>query len=241
MHSHSKVMNAAVSLENTTEAKKELSSASQRARLEIGEAGRLIHDTGSLSIGRTFVGAVRAGDGSELVASGFPLRSTSTPPSAALYTVASAQLREGNPDSIIRAIAPVIAGLLNARPEIQSVIYTQSPNLTAFAVARRPLPVVYGFGLLRRTPHDLPVTRGQRQLDSAAVLEALLRNPRSPAVLLANRGVLVFGRDTPIALAKVVVSLEESAGIIINAVALGGVQPFPPGAHEAVQPGGVFE
>lgn len=234
-------MSAAVSIENRTEAKKELSSASQRARLEISEAGRLIHDTGSLSIGRAFVGAIRTGDGSELVASGFALRATSTPPPAALYSVAGAQLREGNPGSVIQGIAPVIAGLMNARPEIQSVIYTQSPNLTAFAVARRPLPVVYGFGLLRKTPHDLPVTRGQRQLDSAAVLEALLRNPRSPAVLLANRGVLVFGRETPAALSRVLVSLEESAGIIINAVALGGARPFPAGAHAAVQQGGVFE
>ncbi len=78
---------------------------------------------------------------------------------------------------------------------------------------------MYGFGLLRKTPDDLPVTRGQKRLDEHAVLEALERNPRSPAVLLANRGVVVFGRDNPVALARVLVSFEESAGIIINATA----------------------
>jgi|GEM_PF-2455870 len=234
-------MSAVIPIENAPAPRKELLPRTQRVRLEISEAGRLIHDSRSLSIGRTYVGAVRLTESEELVAGGFSLRTSSVPPSAAVYAIRTARLVEGEPSPVIRDIAPVIAALLGARAEVQSVIYTQSPNLTAFAVARRPLPVVYGFGLLRRTPHDLPVTRGQRHLSPEAVLEAIERNPRSPAVLLANRGVVVFGREPLSALARVVTSLEEAAGITINAIALGGACAFPPDAHQAVQQGAAFE
>jgi len=234
-------MSVVTPLESLNVPRKELSQSAARVRLEISEAGRLIHDAASLSIGRGYVGAVRFGDNNAFVAGGFTPRTTAVLPSAAVYNVVTAQLTEGEPAAIIKGIAPVIAALLAARADIQSVIYTQSPNLTAFAVARRSLPVVYGFPLLRRTPHDIPVTRGQRHLDGAAVLEALARNPKSPAVLLANRGVLVFGSEPLAALSRVVISLEEAAGITINAVTLGGAQPFPATAHAAVQQGAAFE
>jgi hypothetical protein len=237
----SQKMSAVVTIENRNRPKKELSPHAERARLQISEAGRLIHDARSLSVGRGYVGAVRLESEGIFVAAGFALRSAAVPPPAAAFSLQDAQLSAGAPSEPIVFVAPIVAALFRKRPELQSVIYTQSPNLTAFAVARRPLPVVYGFSLLRKTPDDLPVTRGQQRLDQHAVLEALERNPCSPAVLLANRGVVVFGRENPLALARVLVSLEESAGIIINATALGGAQPFPPGAHHAVQQGGAFE
>ena len=54
------------------------------------------------------------------------------------------------------------------------------------------------------------------------------------AVILANHGLLVFGAD-PIAAARLLVAIEESAEAELSAALIGGGQDFPPGALEAVR------
>ncbi len=144
-------MSAVVTIENRNRPKKELSPHAERARLQISEAGRLIHDTRSLSIGRVYVGAVRLESEETFVAAGFALRSSAVAPPAGTYSTRDAQLSGGAPDESISFIAPIIAALFRKRPELQSVIYTQSPNLTAFA--RCPSPVA-GRVWLRSSPQD---------------------------------------------------------------------------------------
>src|SRR6266851_3808766 len=52
-----------------------------------------------------------------------------------------------------------------------------------------------------------------------------------PAVLLANHGLLAFGRD-PLAAAMVIIAMEEAAEMTLRARTIGGEQPFPAGALE---------
>ena len=58
--------------------------------------------------------------------------------------------------------------------------------------------------------------------------------PTTNAALLANHGLLVFGAD-PLAAARLVIAIEESAQAEIAAAALGGAVDFPEGALEAVR------
>jgi len=63
------------------------------------------------------------------------------------------------------------------------------------------------------------------------IVEQLERHPTVPAVLLANHGLLAFGRD-PLAAAMVIIAMEEAAEMTLRARTIGGEQPFPAGALE---------
>jgi L-fuculose-phosphate aldolase len=65
----------------------------------------------------------------------------------------------------------------------------------------------------------------------ANIVEQLRLHPTVPAVLLANHGLLAFGRD-PLAAAILIVAMEEAAELTLGARALGGEKGFPDGALE---------
>ena len=90
------------------------------------------------------------------------------------------------------------------------MIYTHSPHLLAFALARRPLPTRYE--PLRRLgqAEEVPVVK------AGTVIELIQQRPGTQAVLLGDHGVLAFGPDTETA-----VPLEEAAEAQLRAAALG--------------------
>jgi L-fuculose-phosphate aldolase len=53
-------------------------------------------------------------------------------------------------------------------------------------------------------------------------------------MLLANHGLLAFGKDIG-ATAQLIVAMEEAAEMTLDAVPVGGAQPFPEGALEQVR------
>lgn len=205
------------------------------ARDAIEEAGRYLYELGALSADRTFNAAVRVGIG-RLVVAGFQPRDSREAARAILVDLDSGAI-EGDPDAGLREIAASYVALFNAKAHITSAAHTRSPHLAAFAVAHRPLPVVYGTGLLKRTPVPVPVASWAPQLSAASLLAALNAHPLASAVLLANRGVLAWGNEPIARLARFIVSLEEVATIVIQAQALGGARDLPPGAYEAMQSG----
>ncbi len=117
---------------------------------------------------------------------------------------------------------------------VGSVIHTHSPHATSFALAHKPLPCAYEALLRFGVTEDIPVAdwapRGSQESVSN-IVEQLQLHPAAPAVLLANHGLLAFGRD-PIAAAQVVIAMEEAAEYTLEARLLGGEQPFPDGALE---------
>ena len=104
-------------------------------------------------------------------------------------------LREGSLPPIQGAVVAMHTAMYADSPDVGCVIHTHSPYATAFAVANRPIDcwieALAMFGL----PEGVPVAGyGPRGSDEAiANIRAAVR-PGTPAVLLANHGVLVFHR-----------------------------------------------
>ncbi|MHB8598163.1 MAG: class II aldolase/adducin family protein [Ktedonobacteraceae bacterium] len=140
---------------------------------------------------------------------------------------------EGSLPSVTREIVGMHAGVYRLRG-VGAVIHTHSPHVTSFALAHKPLPCVYEALLRFGVTEDIPVAawapRGSRESVSN-IIEQLQLHPATPAVLLANHGLLAFGRD-PIAAAQVVIAMEEAAESTLEARVLGGEQSFPDGALE---------
>jgi L-fuculose-phosphate aldolase len=141
---------------------------------------------------------------------------------------------EGSIEPGTREIVAMHAGVYNERPEARAVIHTHSPHVTSFALAHTPLPCVYEAFLRFGITEDIPVAawapRGSRESVTHIVAQ-LRRHPTVPAVLLANHGLLAFGPD-PLTTARLIISMEEAAELILAAEPLGGAKPFPDGALE---------
>jgi len=146
-------------------------------------------------------------------------------------------LLEGNLASTSAEIVGMHAVVYKLRSDVGAVIHTHSPMVTTYAMAHQPLPIHYE-GLLRQGVSDaIPVAgwgpRGSRE--SVENIENALRDhPDAPAVLLANHGLLAFGKDQSRA-AHLIISLEEAAEMMLLAERLGGSKPFPPGALQQVR------
>jgi L-fuculose-phosphate aldolase len=144
------------------------------------------------------------------------------------------QALEGHIEPVTREIVAMHAAVLRERDDVGAVIHTHSPRVTAFAVANRPLPVVYEAFLRFGITEDLPVAawapRGSPE-SVANIVQELRRHQGVPAVLLGNHGLLAFGRDA-VATAQLIIIMEEAAQLFLDAERLGGAQPFPDGALE---------
>ena len=105
------------------------------------------------------------------------------------------------------------------RSDVGAVIHTHSPMVSAYAMAHQPMPIHYE-GLLRQgVSDDIPVAawgpRGSRE-SVTNIEDALRAHPDASAVLLANHGLLAFGRDSGRA-AHLIISLEEAAEMMLLA------------------------
>ena len=143
----------------------------------------------------------------------------------------------GEVDSTNREIIAMHAAVYRERPEAQAIIHTHSPHVTSFALAHRPLPCRYEALLRFGVADDIPVAAwGPRGSEESVrnIREALQAHPSVPAVLLANHGLLAFGKDIG-ATAQLIVAMEEAAEMTLGAESVGGAQPFPEGALEQVR------
>jgi L-ribulose-5-phosphate 4-epimerase len=166
------------------------------------------------------------------------------PDAGEMYYTAASSLRGLTPEGIVRVgldgsliegSLPPIQGAVVAmhtamyadHPDVGCVVHTHSPYATAFAVANRPIDcwieALAMFGL----PDGVPVAAyGPRgSAEAVANIRAAVR-PGTPAVLLANHGVLVFHRTADLAV-MVGGVVEEAAQAAINAYAFGGPVEIP--------------
>jgi len=144
------------------------------------------------------------------------------------------EIVEGDVDPTTREIIGMHAVVYQARPDVGAVIHTHSPRATSFALAHQPLPCVYEaflrFGITEAIPVAAWGPRGSAEA-VAFIQQQLQQHPLVPAVLLANHGVLAFGRD-PLATAQLIIIMEEAAEMTLDARLIGGEQGFPDGAVE---------
>ena len=149
------------------------------------------------------------------------------PASAVVRLGLDGTLREGDLPPIQGAVVAMHTAMYADRADVGCVIHTHSPYATAYAVARRPIEcwveALAMFGL----PNGVPVAgygpRGSEQA-IAHIREAV--RPGTPAVLLANHGVLVFHRTPELAI-MVGGIVEEAAQASINAARIGGPVVVP--------------
>ena len=141
---------------------------------------------------------------------------------------------EGTLPPTTREIVTMHSGVYRLRDEVGAVIHTHSPHVTSFALAHEPLPCAYEALLRFGITEDIPVAawapRGSRE-SVTNIVEQLQQHPSASAVLLANHGLLAFGRNL-VAAVQVVISMEEAAEATLEARVLGGEQGFPAGALE---------
>ncbi len=161
-----------------------------------------------------------------------------------LYYTAAASMKDLRPEGVVRlaldgtliegslppiqgAVVAMHTALYADDADVGCVLHTHSPFATAFAVARRPIgcwiEALAMFGL----PDGVPVAGyGPRGSDEAvAHIRAAVRRG-TPAVLLANHGVLVFHRTPELAILVGGV-VEEAAMAAIRASAIGGPVEIP--------------
>jgi len=136
-------------------------------------------------------------------------------------------LLEGDLPPIQGAVVAMHTAMYADNPDVGCVLHTHSPYATAYAVARRPIgcwvEALAMFGL----PDGVPVAgygpRGSGEA-IANIRAAVIAG--TPAVLLANHGVLVFHRTPELAI-QIGSIVEEAAQAGVNASGLGGPTEIP--------------
>jgi L-ribulose-5-phosphate 4-epimerase len=205
-------------------------------RQAIVAAAELLVRSGVLSHSNHGNSSVRLPDGNSMLITGVSSLLNQSPETLAVLDL-DGNLVEGNLASTSAEITSMHAVVYRLRSDVGAVIHTHSPQVTSYALAHQPMPIHYE-GLLRMgVSEDIPVAawgpRGSR--DSVTNIEDALRaHPEASAVLLANHGLLAFGRDQSAA-AHLIISLEEAAEMMQLAASLGGSKPFPPGALQQVR------
>src|SRR5438874_2261524 len=143
----------------------------------------------------------------------------------------------GTLEPVTREIVGMHSCVYRARSDVNAVIHTHSPHVTSFALAHERLPCAYEALLRFGVTEDIPVAdwapRGSPESVSNIVRQ-LEQFPMTPAVLLANHGLLAFGRD-PLSAAILIIAMEEAAELTLGARTLGGEKLFPADALEQVR------
>jgi len=110
------------------------------------------------------------------------------------------------------------------RPDIQAVVHAHPPHATGFATARIPLTaclfpeVIVGLGAIPLADYATPSTK--------EVSESLAPHVKTAdAILLANHGVVTYGKDVEEAYFKME-KVEHAAHISFVARVLGGEHPL---------------
>jgi L-fuculose-phosphate aldolase len=139
-------------------------------------------------------------------------------------------------DLLEGAVEPAGAEIINmhgivyrTRPEMGGVVHIHSPYATAFAVAGKPIPLVYEGQIRAGMTDGVPVAgyapRGSEE--SVDNIARVLKTYRHVAgLLLANHGVLAFAENASSA-AGAAMTIEESATLAARAESIGGAREIP--------------
>lgn len=119
--------------------------------------------------------------------------------------------------------------LFREHADITTVSHVHSPYLGAWAQTHRTLPIRYvpvqRYNLIR----EIPVYIDRRQQEVDFILDQIRINPHHTAILEANGGSTVWGRQGLRKTAEFILLLEEGAQIQILADAIGGSRDYGPG------------
>lgn len=119
--------------------------------------------------------------------------------------------------------------LFATHPEVTTVSHVHSPYLGAWAQTHRTLPFHYVPVQRYQLARELPVYIDRRQPEVDFILDTIAANPFNLAILEANGGSTVWGKQGLRATAEFILLLEEGARLQLLADALGGSRAYGPG------------
>jgi ribulose-5-phosphate 4-epimerase/fuculose-1-phosphate aldolase len=119
--------------------------------------------------------------------------------------------------------------LFREHPEVTSISHVHSPALGAWAQTHRTLPIRYVPVQRYQLVREIPIYIDRRQPEVDFILDELAKNSHATAILEANGGSTVWGKQGLLKLAEFILILEEGAKIQIAAEAIGGSRDFGPG------------
>lgn len=119
--------------------------------------------------------------------------------------------------------------LFREHAEVTTVSHVHAPNLGAWSQAHRSLPIRYVPVQRFHLFQDVPIYIDRRQTEVDFMLEQLQVNREYRAILEANGGATVWGRQGLQETAEFILLLEEGAQIQLLAELVGGSRNFGPG------------
>jgi L-ribulose-5-phosphate 4-epimerase len=149
--------------------------------------------------------------------------------SLALLSVDGAILG-GNIGPASHEIIQMHAAVYRRRADVNAVIHTHSPYVTAYAIANEPIAPTYEAMVRFDITETVPVAEyGPRGSERSVTNIVNVVNDTNKACLLANHGLLVWDANIEMATHLVVV-LEEAAQFSLMARILGGAKEIPAAA-----------
>ena len=197
-----------------------------KAKQSVIDAGNDLVKSGVLS--RSLHGnmSVRLPDGDHFVLTSGGAVGNLTPNDLAVLDL-QGNVVEGEMSPVAAEIIQMHAAVYRKRSDVNSVVHTHSPNVTAFAIAGKEIPVAYEAMARFDFTDPVPLAKyGPRGSDKSINNIVDVIGDNTKVVLLQNHGLLAFDSTIQKTLHDIVI-LEESAEMIILADELGGAKPIP--------------
>jgi L-ribulose-5-phosphate 4-epimerase len=119
--------------------------------------------------------------------------------------------------------------LFAQHPDLTTISHVHAPHLAAWAQTHRKFPIHYVPAQRNHLIRELPTYIDRRQTQEDFILEQLRLNPQTPAILEANGGSTIWGKEGLRKTAEFILLLEEAAQVQILAESIGGSREYGPG------------
>jgi ribulose-5-phosphate 4-epimerase/fuculose-1-phosphate aldolase len=203
----------------------ELEEFVQKVKEEAALAFEVFRDTGTITANGTVGFVERTPDGDKLVTVNYPGPFNRGQPLRATVAGFDGTLYLGKSAAGVKRYQK----LFEQHPDVTTISHVHSPYLGAWAQTHRTLPINYvpvqRYNLVR----EIPIYIDRRQQEVDFILDVLKDNPHHTAILEANGGSTVWGREGLRKTAEFILLLEEGARIQIEADAIGGSREYGPG------------
>lgn len=207
----------------------------QHSTSQLIDASRTLLNAGMLFRGAHANLSVRVADDRIVMTSGGSVADL-TPKDFAVVRL-DGTVEDGTMAPAMKEIIDMHVGLYRERPDVGAVVHSHAPHATAFALAHKPIPLVYEpllrFGLTEAVPVVPWAPRGSEESVSG-ILSRAKGHLGICAVLLANHGILAFATDLT-ATVQLLTTIDEAAELIMAATTLGGAQALPDVAIDQVR------
>ncbi|TRX76593.1 class II aldolase/adducin family protein [Pseudomonas mangiferae] len=210
-----------------------------QAKRDFAKAFRVLKDTRTLTATNTFQVYVRVPDSDLVLALHAPSPWADDP---AIRAVVASYTGEVVLDETVEGASPLsgrkaggngqrYAAVFRARPEVNIVSHVHTPYLGGWASAHRVLPIRYAASQRVTLARELPIYIDRRQPEQEFIVERIVENPHTPAILEANGGATFWG-ESILQVGRLILLIEEGAYFQGLAEQFGGSREFGPGVLE---------